>query len=279
MPFGGSEGERIWQHARRRGFAGNDFSARRGAAPRKFAPAFRRGRPRRGAPLFFLHQGGAWAWPRARSARSAISSERSSPKLRTEEQTHETNRHYRRRPRRTCCSLRAGGAGTQSHPFRTQRLARGQGGAASRRRLPFRHGTDDRDDPVCAAPDLQRSGRAYGGLSRISAARSAVALFLRRRRGARSRAESRRDGADARRVCAGHRLGCGAIATSSPTANASTAFQSVTFSTNRSAVCATCSSGRRRSIRKCSATSSRCAWAAPSRARCANSLPIHASPR
>ena len=54
---------------------------------------------------------------------------------------------------------------------------------------------------------------------------------------------------------------------------------SATFSTNRSAACATCSSGRRRSIRRCSATCSRCGWVARSRARCAHSRPIRASRR
>ena len=57
----------------------------------------------------------------------------------------------------------------------------GKAAQLQRRRLPLRHGADHRHDAVGAAPHLQRGRRAPGGLPRPRAARSAVALLLRRR--------------------------------------------------------------------------------------------------
>ena len=155
----------------------------------------------------------------------------------------------------------------------------GKAAQLTRRRLPLRHGADDPHHPIGAAPHLRRGRRADGGLPRARAARSAVALLLRRRLVARPRAESRRDGADARRLRARHQLrrALPRLHRLQRAARRHLAAPLLLQADRRHA--ATCSSGRRRSIRRCSATCSRCAWAARSRARCASSRPIRASRR
>ena len=180
------EGQRLRHHARRRRPAGDDLPARRRRSPRPHASAFRRARRWRRAPFHNLHP--RRARPTSLRLRSASSSPRSSRNPNAE--SYETHRHHRRRTRRPFRSLRARRARARSHALRAQRLARRQGRATPRRRLPLRHGADHRHDSVGAAPHLRRGRRASGGLPRARAARPAVALFLRRRLGARPRAES-----------------------------------------------------------------------------------------